>query len=73
MARYHEKAVAAPREWAYACAGGAAVLRFRDIPQDIVDGSRNVGIWGETKDAVREIFQNRMIIERERFEVFGEH
>ena len=71
MARYHEKAVAATREWAFACAGGAAVLGFCDIPGDIADGSRNVGVWGETKEAVQKIFQNRMIIERGRFEAFG--
>ena len=32
MARYHEKAVAATRDLAFACAGGAAVLGFSDIP-----------------------------------------
>jgi len=71
MARYHEKAVAATREWAFACAGGAAVLGFCDIPDDVADGTRNVGVWAETKEAAQKIFQNRMAIERWRFEAFG--
>jgi uncharacterized protein (DUF169 family) len=71
MARYREKAVAATAEWAFARAGGAAVLVFCHIPEDIADGSRNVGVWGGTKEAVQKIFQNRMIIERGRFEAFG--
>ena len=33
MARYHEKAIAATAEWAFACAGGAAVLGFCHIPR----------------------------------------
>ena len=71
MARYHEKAVAATRDLAFACAGGAAVLGFSDIPEDVVDGSRNVGVWAETKDAAQKIFQNRLILEKGKFEAFG--
>jgi uncharacterized protein (DUF169 family) len=71
MARYHEKAVAATSEWAFACAGGAAFLGFCDIPGNIVDGTRNVGVWAETEEAVRKIFQNRTTIQRGRFEAFG--
>ena len=71
MARYHEKAVAATRELAFACAGGAAVLGFCDIPEDIADGTRNAGVWAETKEAARKIFQDRSILERGRFEAFG--
>ena len=71
MARYHEKAVAATRDLAFACAGGAAVLGFSDIPEDVADGSRNVGVWAETKEAAQKIFQNRMILEKGRFEAFG--
>ena len=70
-ARYHEKAVAATRDLAFACAGGAAVLGFFDIPEDVVDGTRNVGIWAETKEAAQKIFQNRLILEKGRFEAFG--
>jgi uncharacterized protein (DUF169 family) len=71
MARYYEKAVAAPKEWAFACAGGAAVLGFCDIPDDIADGTRNVGVWAETKEAAQKIFQDRLMLEKGRFEAFG--
>jgi uncharacterized protein (DUF169 family) len=71
MARYHEKAVAATRDRAFACAGGAAVLGFSDIPDDIADGTRNVGVWAETKEAARKIFQNRLLLEKGKFEAFG--
>jgi uncharacterized protein (DUF169 family) len=71
MARYHEKAVAATRDQAFACAGGAAVLGFSDIPSDVVDGTRNIGVWAETKEAAQKIFQNRLILEKGKFEAFG--
>jgi uncharacterized protein (DUF169 family) len=71
MARYHEKAVAATKDWAFACAGGAAVLGFYDIPTDIADGSRNVGVWAETKEAAAKLFADRMTIVKGRFEAFG--
>ncbi len=68
MARYHEKAVAATTEWAFACAAGAAFLGFRKVPEDIADGTRNLGVWGEPREAVRKLFQNRMMIEKGRFQ-----
>jgi uncharacterized protein (DUF169 family) len=71
MARYHEKAVAATTEQAFACAAGAAFLGFRKVPEDIADGTRNLGVWGEPIEAVRKLFQDRMMIEKGKLEAFG--
>jgi uncharacterized protein (DUF169 family) len=70
-ARYWEKAVATTKDAVTVCGLGGAVAGFYDIAPDVGDGSRNVGAWGRTADATRKIAQNRMTIEKGKFEAFG--
>lgn len=71
MARYHEKPVATTKDAATACGMGGAVLGFYDVAGDVADGTRNVGAWAETVGATRKLAQNRMLIEKGKFEAIG--
>ncbi|MDD5289059.1 MAG: DUF169 domain-containing protein [Dehalococcoidales bacterium] len=71
MARYHEKAVVTTRDTATACAMGGASLGFYAPPPDVLDGTRNAGIWAEDTKATKKIASNRTFIPRGKFEAVG--
>jgi len=71
MARYHEKAVATTKDAATACGLGGAVSGLYDIAPDVADGSRNVGAWAKTVEATKKLAQDRMTIEKGKFQAFG--
>jgi uncharacterized protein (DUF169 family) len=70
-ARFHEKAVASTKDAATVCGMGGAVLGLFDIAPDVADGTRNVGRWAKTVEATKKLAQNRMMIEKGKFEAFG--
>jgi uncharacterized protein (DUF169 family) len=70
-ARYHEKAVATTKDAATACGLGGAVAGFYDIAPDVGDGTRNVGAWAKTVEATKKLAQDRMTIEKGKFQAFG--
>ena len=70
-ARYHETGVATTKDAATVCGLGGAVSGFYDVAPDVADGSRNVGAWAKTMEATRKLAQNRMTIEKGKFEAFG--
>ena len=70
-ARYHETGVATTKDAATLCGVGGAVSGFYDVAPDVADGSRNVGAWAKTVEATRKLAQNRMTIEKGKFEAFG--
>ena len=70
-ARYWETAVATTNKAVTVCGLGGYVSGFYDMAPDVGDGSRNVGAWGSTQDATKKIAQNRMTIEKGKFEAFG--
>jgi len=71
MARYHEKAVATTKTAATACAMGGVSLGFYPPPDDVIDGTRNAGVWAETIEATRKIVENRIFIEQGKFTAVG--
>ena len=70
-ARYHETGVATTKDAATACGLGGAVLGLYDVAPDVADGTRNVGAWAKTVEATKKLAQDRMMIEKGRFEAFG--
>lgn len=70
-ARFHETAVATTRNAATVCGLGGAVSGFYDLAQDVADGSRNVGAWAKTVEATKKLAQDRMSIDKGKFEAFG--
>ncbi len=50
-ARYYNKQVAITKEDAWACCVGGRSLGFYDIEEDILNGERNPGFWGEDAKA----------------------
>jgi len=70
-ARYHEKAVAGTKDAVTACGLGGALSGFFDVAPDVADGTRNIGIWARTQEAARKLAENRMTIEKGKFQAFG--
>ncbi|MCF8143956.1 MAG: DUF169 domain-containing protein [Deltaproteobacteria bacterium] len=70
-ARYHETGVATTRDAVTACGLGGAVLGFYDAAPDVADGTRNEGAWAKSVAASKKLAQDRMMIEKGRFEAFG--
>jgi uncharacterized protein (DUF169 family) len=71
MARYEEKPVAATKYSANACAMGGASIGLYEAPSNMLDGTRNAGLWAEDAEAAKKLMEGRMLIEAGKFEAFG--
>ena len=71
MARYNEKAVAATKYSANACSMGGASIGLYKAPDNLLNGTRNAGVWAEDILATKKIMVDRMSIEFGKFEAFG--
>jgi len=70
-ARYYEKAVAATKDSANACAMGGASAGLYAPPPEMLDGTRNAGAWAMDADAAKNLMKGRMLMETGKYEAIG--
>jgi len=71
MARFQQKAVAATKNSATGCAMGGASVGLYPAPEEMLDGTRNAGIWAEDAAAVAKLMEKRQMVEAGTVEAIG--
>jgi len=71
MSRFQQKAVAATKDSATACAMGGAASGLYAPPARMLDGTRNAGAWAEDATAAAKLMEGRLLMETGAFEAIG--
>lgn len=70
MARFNETPLAGTKDSATACSMGGASIGLYEVPANLLDGTRNAGIWAEDARAAKKHLEGRYMIEAGTFEAF---
>jgi len=71
MARFYNKAVAATKDSATACAMGGVSAGLYAPSQTLLDGTRNAGAWAEDAKSSAKLMEGRLVIEAGKFQALG--